>query len=175
MVKGLIRVVAHIQRVENVPKDLLGQVGKSIAILKFLGSDQNCLELLSNFSFLANSPSWYGFWKKSHKTYKWNYSNNVQVPLALRKKICFTLVGFWTRALPYGYWCRQSTILQNMDQDINAILSSTNDTWGWARFLPETYVIRIWVILNTVYGLSGYCRLVGRWKVCASGLSSYSL
>jgi hypothetical protein len=27
MVKGLIRVVAHIQCVENVPKDLLGQAG----------------------------------------------------------------------------------------------------------------------------------------------------
>ncbi len=45
MVKGLIRVVAHIQCVENGPKDLLGQTGQSIGILEFLGSDPCRCEL----------------------------------------------------------------------------------------------------------------------------------
>jgi hypothetical protein len=45
MVKGFIRVVADIQRVENVLKDLLGQAGQSIGILKLLGSDPCCCKL----------------------------------------------------------------------------------------------------------------------------------
>ncbi len=108
-----------------------------------------------------------------HKTYRWNYSNNVQVPQALRKKICFTLAGFWTRALPYGYWCRQSTKLQIWIRILlicvkgrglwkaNAILSSTNNTWGWARFLPYSYMIRIWVTLN-VPAILGNCYVGNR-------------
>ncbi len=56
----------------------------------------------------------------------------------------------------------------------NATLLFTNDTWGWACFLPETYVIRKWVTLNTMWPQSNnICSLGGNfpysWTICSRG------